>query len=459
MPTDRTNAICPTCGGENTMPDGILTAEWRADACEVCTRAFDVREIERGGEPWIETRGPLDPEQYREAMRRQIEQADHEGDHDLAQDLKAKLSDAEVWFTTDAYESPPVSPPIIAPPNRGNIEGESPTPKGGNCPDCGGALDLHDGDLGCPLGDAGSRPSTSQGIGRPEKLIDSNNQYRRLFVVSQNHATALSQAIIRDGHDPERPNVNEFWIALAAERGFVWTTVADLTGEFSPGGFPSGEFTFTAEVEDVLPISPAFTAWMNSTGAAIVVDGGLTQWDLALAAWDAGSRNAAMSLARMEPSVMVELPWPEKVETYRVERVTASRLYLTPRPWWQRAWDWLRDRALSLTSGFEEGGYVDDSIRVGDPVELPPLSEATISARFSDGEIAYIQRWQDCGWVHPLTCPHHSDRRLKPFKHGLRCMVPNCSYCQTWVPPEVFGPLPDSADALLWQDIRAGGTR
>jgi hypothetical protein len=55
-------------------------------------------------------------------------------------------------------------------------------------------------------------------------------------------------------------------------------------------------------------------------------------------------------------------------------------------------------------------------------------------APFTADQIAVLERWQDCGVVHPYTCggDHDTEHKLIPLTCGWVCPDPSCVYSQTW---------------------------
>lgn len=70
-----------------------------------------------------------------------------------------------------------------------------------------------------------------------------------------------------------------------------------------------------------------------------------------------------------------------------------------------------------------------------------------IHAPFDDDTRAALRAWQECTWVHPLTCGEcSSSLPMVPEKRGLVC--PSCFHVQEGV-PAVCLTLPDSPAAIL----------
>jgi hypothetical protein len=62
-------------------------------------------------------------------------------------------------------------------------------------------------------------------------------------------------------------------------------------------------------------------------------------------------------------------------------------------------------------------------------------------------QVAAIQAWQDCGWVHEMTCPNGCGVPLEATPEQLVC--PACGYWQKWVPAVVLGPLPPDPQTMF----------
>jgi hypothetical protein len=68
--------------------------------------------------------------------------------------------------------------------------------------------------------------------------------------------------------------------------------------------------------------------------------------------------------------------------------------------------------------------------------------DATFPIIWSDAQVAKINEWQSCGWVHPLTCANHNDSWHKDedgeevlpiaIRQGLVCR--SCGYRQFRIP-------------------------
>lgn len=81
-------------------------------------------------------------------------------------------------------------------------------------------------------------------------------------------------------------------------------------------------------------------------------------------------------------------------------------------------------------------------------------------APWSDEQVAKLNEWQTCGWVHPFTCVyrgdeyhvHNGDCALVAERDGWRCPV--CEYHQDWAhdfmlqgaPPKPFSESPPPAE-------------
>jgi len=57
-------------------------------------------------------------------------------------------------------------------------------------------------------------------------------------------------------------------------------------------------------------------------------------------------------------------------------------------------------------------------------------------APWTINQIVALNRWQECGYVHPFTCPRHdnseSEVRLVATEKGWRCSKFDCHYEQDW---------------------------
>jgi len=108
--------------------------------------------------------------------------------------------------------------------------------------------------------------------------------------------------------------LNRYWQDLGRDLGFVWTTVQDLEthDRAHPGrdDGPSEVLSFTAEVEDVVPVSPAFEQWWRESRTSLPG----ARHEIARAAFDAGSRSAATMLARIDSGI-IEIVREREVET------------------------------------------------------------------------------------------------------------------------------------------------
>jgi hypothetical protein len=50
-------------------------------------------------------------------------------------------------------------------------------------------------------------------------------------------------------------------------------------------------------------------------------------------------------------------------------------------------------------------------------------------APWTDAQVAKLNEWQECWWVHPFTCPNGSST-LVAKNEGWLC--PHCGYTQKW---------------------------
>lgn len=65
---------------------------------------------------------------------------------------------------------------------------------------------------------------------------------------------------------------------------------------------------------------------------------------------------------------------------------------------------------------------------------MPDYVDYFKKAPFKKKEISNINKYQNLGIIHPLTCKndHRKDNVLVPEEQGLVC--PTCGYVQTWAP-------------------------
>lgn len=73
---------------------------------------------------------------------------------------------------------------------------------------------------------------------------------------------------------------------------------------------------------------------------------------------------------------------------------------------------------------------------------------AQIKAPWTEGQVAALNRWQECDWVHPFTCggPNKADhrdpeRKLIAHTEGWLCL--DCTYTQDWAHDFMFHDPPD----------------
>jgi hypothetical protein len=60
---------------------------------------------------------------------------------------------------------------------------------------------------------------------------------------------------------------------------------------------------------------------------------------------------------------------------------------------------------------------------------------STVTAPFTDSQVAALNAFQTGGRFHPFTCPHHShtsDGDLVATVDGWACPHPGCDYTQDW---------------------------
>jgi len=70
-----------------------------------------------------------------------------------------------------------------------------------------------------------------------------------------------------------------------------------------------------------------------------------------------------------------------------------------------------------------------------------------IEAPWTDEQVENLNRWQQCGYVHPFTCANHHEgsRDLIARNDGWHC--PTCPYTQTWAHESMMqGPPPNPFD-------------
>ena len=72
------------------------------------------------------------------------------------------------------------------------------------------------------------------------------------------------------------------------------------------------------------------------------------------------------------------------------------------------------------------------------------MSDTQSKAPWSAEQVAKLQAWQDCDWVHPYTC--YQGHTMTPTQQGWTCI---CGYQQNWTwAPMLQGPPPDPTEAL-----------
>lgn len=169
------------------------------------------------------------------------------------------------------------------------------------------------------------RSDASQGIGQPPKIapdrakLSDSQKYRREFELSEDDLARLGWAS-SGGQD----QVNAYWSELATERGFVWSTVADLKL------YGDERATFTAEVEGEVPPIPAFEAWF-ATAPIATIDRFVAQQ-----AFEAGSRHATLTLAQLDRSP------PTIRDLDQIIEDEAQKAYLlgSAQAGWKARWFW-----------------------------------------------------------------------------------------------------------------------
>jgi hypothetical protein len=80
-----------------------------------------------------------------------------------------------------------------------------------------------------------------------------------------------------------------------------------------------------------------------------------------------------------------------------------------------------------------------------------------VKAPFTLEQVAALEQWQVCAWVHPFTCPKEEHERtinLMPTPEGWVCPGRSCTYRQTWawefmftLPPNPLAALDESTEA------------
>jgi hypothetical protein len=78
------------------------------------------------------------------------------------------------------------------------------------------------------------------------------------------------------------------------------------------------------------------------------------------------------------------------------------------------------------------------------------MSAPRRAAPWTDAEVANLNYWQTCGYVHPFTCPnnHPGDRDLVAHRDGWHC--PNCVYTQSWAHEMMLeGPPPNPLQGMM----------
>ena len=84
-----------------------------------------------------------------------------------------------------------------------------------------------------------------------------------------------------------------------------------------------------------------------------------------------------------------------------------------------------------------------------------------IEAPWTDGQVAGLNAWQACGWVHPFTCPGprmNAAHRAYQAEHGgdfgqltatpAGWICPVCSYKQMWAHDFMFNGAPPEPQIL-----------
>lgn len=238
-------AICPRCDFQNQMPTECLRDEWQDIPCDLCGRPYEYRAV---------SCPELGPNRQNSGY-----------------EIETRRPPAKGQDFTPGPESRPGSPLIDL-----DHPGAFYPPETGKAP-----------------------PEAPRGIGPGEKVSDSHNLYRRRFEIEGDRLMLLGAA-----SQAGQEALNKFWLDLGRDLGFVWTTVQDLEAHdrAHPGrdDGPSEVASFTAEVEDVLPASPAFEQWWRESRNSLPG----ARHEIARAAFEAGSRSAATTLARLDNGII-----------------------------------------------------------------------------------------------------------------------------------------------------------
>lgn len=245
--THPNNAICPHCHSHNPFSAELLRDSWEVHTCGICGDPMLVRGLIVGD---AQNGGYL---------------------------IETTADEAAIPLSLKGYAIP-----------------DEATPPGGNStaiPDDQFPFTVDDPMAGeGPGGRSGASPE----IARGEKLSDSHTCYRRRFEIEGDRLMGLGIAA-QAGQEA----LNRYWQDLGRDLGFVWTTVADLGTDIDKVG-GTVRASFTAEVEDVVPHSPAFEQWWRESRTRLPA----LRNEIAREAYDAGSRHAATVLARLDGNVI-----------------------------------------------------------------------------------------------------------------------------------------------------------
>lgn len=82
--------------------------------------------------------------------------------------------------------------------------------------------------------------------------------------------------------------------------------------------------------------------------------------------------------------------------------------------------------------------------------------DGTLKAPWTSSEVAALNRYQTCGFVHEFTCggDHAGNRVLLATPEGWRC--PTCDYRQDWAHSAMLETPKDPLEALGWKRLRDG---
>lgn len=76
-----------------------------------------------------------------------------------------------------------------------------------------------------------------------------------------------------------------------------------------------------------------------------------------------------------------------------------------------------------------------------------------IKAPWSEQQVCALWDFQNAGYVHPFTCPHHSQEgMLIPTVRGWVCQF--CDYTQDWTHAQMFRPVPSETILSMIEESR-----